>query len=39
MLPADMAGGSSPGAAEDLKVGAGVLQTFKQRIDKLLSDF
>ncbi|MEU7061237.1 hypothetical protein [Streptomyces sp. NPDC046197] len=39
MLPADMTGGVSPEAAADLKVGAGVLMTFKQRIDKLLSDF
>ncbi|MCX4642795.1 MULTISPECIES: hypothetical protein [unclassified Streptomyces] len=40
MLPADMAmGGVSAAAAADLKVGAGVLQTFKQRVDKLLAEF
>jgi hypothetical protein len=38
MLPADM-GGVSARTAADLKVGAGVLMTFKQRIDKLLSEF
>lgn len=32
-------GGVSASAAADLKVGAGVLMTFKQRIDKLLSEF
>ncbi|MFG2378854.1 hypothetical protein ACGFY9_46345 [Streptomyces sp. NPDC048504] len=39
MLPADMTGGVSPKTAADLKVGADVLMTFKQRIDKLLSEF
>ncbi|MFF1741179.1 hypothetical protein [Streptomyces mirabilis] len=39
MLPADMTGGASPSTAADLKVGADVLMTFKQRIDKLLSEF
>ncbi|MFI5886847.1 hypothetical protein [Streptomyces sp. NPDC051554] len=39
MLPADMTGGASPKTAADLKVGADVLMTFKQRIDKLLSEF
>ena len=39
MLPADMTGGASPKTAADLTVGAGVLTTFKQRIDKLLSEF
>lgn len=38
MLPADM-GGVSASTAADLKVGAGVLLTFKQRIDKLLEEF
>jgi len=32
-------GGVSAAAAADLKVGAGVLQTFKQRVDTLLSEF
>lgn len=32
-------GGVSASAAADLKVGTGVLMTFKQRIDKLLSEF
>ncbi|WP_406103600.1 hypothetical protein OG698_15750 [Streptomyces sp. NBC_01003] len=40
MLPADMAmGGVSAAAAADLKVGAGVLKSFKQRVDKLLAEF
>ncbi len=39
MLPADMNSGSSPSTAADLKVGADVLMTFKQHIDKLLSEF
>ncbi|MFB8268436.1 hypothetical protein ACFC96_17760 [Streptomyces sp. NPDC055955] len=40
MLPADMAmGGVSAATAADLKVGAGVLKTFKQRVDTLLSEF
>ncbi|GAA2322054.1 hypothetical protein OKJ48_18405 [Streptomyces kunmingensis] len=38
MIPAD-GGGVSTAAAADLKVGAGVLQTFKQRVDKILRDF
>ncbi|WP_263165218.1 hypothetical protein [Streptomyces sp. SCSIO ZS0520] len=32
-------GGNSQGAAADLKVGAGVLLTFKQRVDKILDEF
>ncbi|MFI6880881.1 hypothetical protein ACIBL6_46265 [Streptomyces sp. NPDC050400] len=38
MIPAD-GGGVSKAAAADLKVGAGVLKTFKQRVDKILQDF
>ncbi|MEU6736888.1 hypothetical protein ABZ929_27470 [Streptomyces physcomitrii] len=32
-------GGNSQDAAADLKVGAGVLLTFKQRVDKILDEF
>ncbi|MET7516270.1 hypothetical protein ABZS88_22860 [Streptomyces sp. NPDC005480] len=40
MLPADMAmGGVSAATAADLKVGAGVLKSFKERVDKLLTEF
>lgn len=39
MIPADMGGGVSTAAAADLKVGADVLTTFKQRVDKILKDF
>lgn len=38
MLPA-IEGGVSMAAAADLKVGATVLTTFKQRVDKILEDF
>ncbi|WP_202500861.1 hypothetical protein [Streptomyces sp. SID5785] len=38
MLPAE-GGGVSKAAAADLKVGATVLTTFKQRVDKILRDF
>jgi hypothetical protein len=38
VIPAD-GGGVSTAAAADLKVGAGVLKTFKQRVDKILQDF
>ncbi|MCX3061771.1 hypothetical protein [Streptomyces beihaiensis] len=39
MIPADMVGGVSKATAADLKVSAGVLKTFKQRVDKILHDF
>ncbi|MEV1026723.1 hypothetical protein [Streptomyces sp. NPDC050264] len=39
MIPADMGGGVSTAAAADLKVGADVLATFKQRVDKILREF